>query len=337
MLEYASSGLRHPGSNRITLWALAWLARARFALGDWSGALQNVDQAQLLLDATDLDLLRPLVHWTGAQIHALRGERDAAARHLELGGAAEHDYPVMAVPALTARAHVAEAASDYAAVVRHLAPLVTRTPRGGLDEPGFWPWHDLYANALVVTDRLAEADEFLAPLEETARRRGHRSTLARLGRARGRLLGARGEIDEAVEAFLAARARLEDLTLPYEKARVDFAHGITLRRAGRRRDASTVLSAARQGFAMLGAQVYVDRCDRELKTGRPGSRLLDGDLDSLTEQERTVAALVARGMTNKEVAAALFLSPKTVEHHLGSVFRKRGLRSRTELAHAFAQ
>ena len=50
-----------------------------------------------------------------------------------------------------------------------------------------------------------------------------------------------------------------------------------------------------------------------------------------------MALLVARGMTNKEVAAALFLSPKTVEHHLGSVFRKRGLRSRTELARAFAR
>jgi DNA-binding CsgD family transcriptional regulator len=334
-LEYAGSGRRHAGSHRIALWALAWLARARFALGDWSGALQNVDQAQLLLDATDLDLLRPLVHWTGAQVHALRGEPDAAARHLELGAAAEHDYTVMTVPAILARVHLAEAASDYTAVVRHLAPLVTRAPRGGLDEPGFWPWHDLYANALVVTDRLAEADQFLAPLEVTARRRGHRSTLARLGRARGRLLGARGQVDEAVEAFVAARVQLADLALPYEKARVDFAHGITLRRAGRRRDATTVLTAARQGFAQLGAQVYVDRCDRELKTGRLGSRLLDGDLDALTEQERTVAALVARGMTNKEVAAEMLLSVKTVQHHLTRTYAKLGVRSRAQLAAHF--
>ncbi|MCW0212729.1 MAG: LuxR C-terminal-related transcriptional regulator [Pseudonocardia sp.] len=334
-LEYAGSSLRHSGSHRISLWALVWLARSRFALGDWSGALQNVDQAQLLLAATDLDLLRPLVHWTGAQIHALRGEPDAAARHLELGDAAEHDYTVMTLPALMARAHVAEAVSDYDAVVRHLAPLATRTPRGGIDEPGFWAWHDLYANALVVTDRLAEADRFLAPLEETVRRRGHRSAAARLGYVRGRLLGARGDTDAAVEAFLAARSRLEDLPLPYEKARVDYAHGITLRRAGRRRDATAVLTTARQGFAALGARVYVERCDRELKTGRVGSKVLDGDLDALTQQERTVAGLVVRGLTNKEVAAEMLLSVKTVQHHLTRTYSKLGVRSRIQLAAHF--
>lgn len=136
-LEFAAANVRGAGSNRITLWALVWLARARFALGDWSGALQIVDQGELLLDATDLDLLRPLVHWTGAQVHALRGEFADAERHVELGQAAEHDYLVMTVPALTARAHVAEARSDYEAVARHLAPLARRRDRGGLDEPGF--------------------------------------------------------------------------------------------------------------------------------------------------------------------------------------------------------
>ena len=69
----------------------------------------------------------------------------------------------MTVPALLARASVAEAASDYSAVVRHLTPVTLRTPRGGLDEPGFWPWHDVYASALVVTGRLSEAEAFLAP------------------------------------------------------------------------------------------------------------------------------------------------------------------------------
>jgi DNA-binding CsgD family transcriptional regulator len=335
-LEYAVSTVRRTGSHRIALWALIWLARTRFALGDWAGALQCVDQGEILLGATDLELLRPLVHWTGAQVRALRGEPEAAERHLVIGGAAaDHDYLVMTVPALLAHAHVAEARSDYEAVARHLTPLATRRPRGGLDEPGFWPWHDLYANALVLTDRLADADEFLAPLEALARQRGHRSTTARLGHVRGRLLGARGDLAAADEAFRHARAQLEGLPLPYERARVDFAHGITLRRAGRRRDAATVLASARQTFATLGAQIYVERCDRELKTGRAGARLLDGDLDTLTEQERSVAELVARGMTNKETAAALMLSVKTVQFHLTRTYAKLGLRSRAELAAHF--
>ena len=329
-LEHAVSTVRSTGSNRIALWALVWLARTRFALGDWLGALQCVDQGEILLAATDLELLRPLVHWTGAQIHALRGEPDAAERHLGLGGAETHDYTVMTVPALLARAHVAEARSDHEAVVRHLAPLATRSPRGGLDEPGFWPWHDLYADALVLTDRLADADAFLTPLEDHARR--HRSAAARLGRVRGRLLAARGDLAGAEEAFRRARAQLDDLPLPYDRARVDLAHGLALRRAGRRRDAAAVLTVARQAFAALGAHVYVERCDRELKTARPGFRLREQDVDALTDQERTVAELVATGMTNKEVAAAMMLSVKTVQFHLTRTYAKLGLRSRAELA-----
>jgi DNA-binding CsgD family transcriptional regulator len=331
-LEFAVPTVRQAGSNRVSLWALVWLARTRFALGDWPGALDAVAQGEVLLGATGLDLLRPLVHRTGAQVHALRGEPEAAERHLRLGAAAEHDYTVMTVPALMARASVAEAASDSAAVVRALAPLVGRARRDELDEPGFWPWHDVYADALVVTDRLAEAEAFLAPLEETARRRGHRSTCARLGTVRGRLLAARGDVGGAERAFERSRALLAALPLPYERARVDFAHGVTLRRAGRRRDAAALVTTARQAFAVLGAQVYVERCDRELRTGRPAARGADTAVEALTEQERTVAELVATGRTNKEVAAAMLLSVKTVQFHLTRVYAKLGVRSRAELA-----
>lgn len=167
-----------------------------------------------------------------------------------------------------------------------------RAPRGVLDEPGFWSWRDLYANALVVTNRLAEADAFLTPLEATVRQRSHRSACARLGYVRGRLLGAQGDAAGAEEVFALARVRLAPLPLPlpYEKARVDFAHGLTLRRLGRR-DAAERLTTARAAFAALGAQVYVARCDRELKTGRPAPRGTAADVR--TEQERTVAAFVA--------------------------------------------
>ncbi len=238
----------------------------------------------------------------------------------------------MTVPALLARAHVAEATSDYAAVVRHLAPLAARTSRGGLDEPGFWPWHDLYANALVVTERLSEAEQFLDPLERTAHERGHRSASARLGCVRGRLLAARGDLVGAEETFEQARAQLAPLPLPYEQARVLFVSGTTLRRAGRRRDAAALLTTARQSFAALGAQVNVERCDRELRTGRPAPRGPDALSEVLTQQEQAVSSLVATGMTNREVAAELMLSVKTVQFHLTRVYAKLGVRSRSELA-----
>jgi DNA-binding NarL/FixJ family response regulator len=125
--------------------------------------------------------------------------------------------------------------------------------------------------------------------------------------------------------------------MPYERARVDFAHGVTLRRAGRRRDAAALLATARQSFAALGAQVYVERCDRELKTGRPAPRASRPGTEALTEQERTVATLVATGLTNKEVAASMLLSVKTVQFHLTRVYAKLGVRSRAELAARFAR
>ena len=243
----------------------------------------------------------------------------------------------MTVPALLARAQVAEATADHPAVVRHLAPLVGRTDRGGLDEPGFWQWHDHYATALVLTDRLAEADRFLAPLEATALRRGHRSVSARLGSVRARLLAARGNHTAAEQAFERARAQLAPLPLPYEKARVDFVHGLMLRRAGRRRAAAELLASARQSFAALGAQVYVALCDRELKTSRPAPRGPEARTETLTEQEQAVSALVATGMTNKEVAATMMLSVKTVQFHLTRVYAKLGVRSRSELAARFSR
>ena len=129
----------------------------------------------------------------------------------------------------------------------------------------------------------AEADAMLAPLEATVRQRSHRSACARLGHVRGRLLGAQGDAGGAEEAFALARAQLAQVPLPYEKARVDFAHGLTLRRLGRRRDAAERLTTARAAFAALGAQVYVARCDRELKTGRPAPRGTAADVPSSAE------------------------------------------------------
>jgi DNA-binding CsgD family transcriptional regulator len=100
----------------------------------------------------------------------------------------------------------------------------------------------------------------------------------------------------------------------------------------RRRRRST-----RQAFAALGARVYVERCDRELKTGRATPRGAEAGTESLTEQERAVAGFVATGLTNREVAASMLLSVKTVQFHLARVYAKLGVRSRSELAARFAR
>ncbi|MEV0704787.1 LuxR C-terminal-related transcriptional regulator [Saccharopolyspora sp. NPDC050389] len=331
-LEIAVPTEYRMGALRISLWAQAWLARADFALGSWDEALQTVDRAAVQLAETGLELVRPLVHWTGAQIHALRGDPDAAQHHLRQASASTHNYEIMLIPACLARAHCAEAQSDYEGVLRALEPVAQLWPREGVDEPGFWPWPDIYGNALVMTNRVAEADEFLRPHEALAAERGHRSATARLGYVRGRILAATGDVDAARESFEAALANLRTLPLPYERTRVHFAYGQTLRRAGKRKEADVVLQRARDGYAALGATAYVVRCDRELKAGGLHPKRGGVDLTELTPQEQAVAKLVAAGMTNKQVAAELFVSVKTVQFHLTRIYAKLGIRSRSELA-----
>ena len=341
-LEAAEPTTFRGGSLRISLWAQAWLARTQFSLGAWSDALRTVDRAAAQLEATQLDLLRPLVHWTGAQVHALRGNWGAAREHAHRARAGNNDYSLMLVPACLCLAQCAEVVSDYTSVLRYLQPIVTMRDRGAIDEPGHWPWPDLYGNALVLTGRVDDADDFLRPHEELAAERGHRSAKARLGYVRGRIHGARGDIDAARDAFENALDEIDTLPLPYDRARINFAYGQTLRRAGRRRDADVVVRTARELYSSLGAVSYVERCDRELKagglrTGDSGTDSPRSDFSTLTPQERAVATLVASGRTNKEVAGELFLSVKTVQYHLTRVYSKFGIRSRSELAAKFRQ
>lgn len=320
------------GSTRISLWARAWLARAQFLTGDWDDALRTVQEATPLLDRTGIVVTGPLLHWTAVQVHTLRGDWQQANDALRHADAGAQDYEIMRVPTYLSRAQVAEAKADYAAVLRILRPLTRLWQRSSIDEPGQWPWADVYANALVIEGRYSEADAFLMPREKSAAERGHRSARARLGYARGRLLGACGELGSAREAFEGALVMLEDLPLRYDRARVNYAYGQTLRRAGKRRDADAVMSTARDLFASLGAATYVARCERELRAGGVHAVRTERRVDELTPQEEAVTWLVARGMSNREVAAELFLSTKTVQYHLTRVYAKLGIRSRSELA-----
>ncbi|KEI45713.1 helix-turn-helix transcriptional regulator [Saccharopolyspora rectivirgula] len=336
-LEVAARTEYSLGSIRISLWAHGWLARTEFALGAWDAALQTVNRAMLRTEDSGMELMRPLVHWTGIQINALRGDFETAQEHLRKMPAATHSYEVMLIPACIARAQFAEAQSDYHGVLRALEPLTGLLAQEGPNEPGFWPWHDIYANALVMTSQVDAADDFLRPLEELAAERQHRSTQARLGYVRGRIHAANGDVDAARESFETALTRLKTLPLPYERARVNFAYGQTLRRAGKRKEADTVLHQAREIYAALGAHTYVKRCDRELKAGGMNAKRSRALLTELTPQEQSVAKLVAEGKTNKQVAVELFISVKTVQYHLTRIYTKLGLRSRSELAAQYHQ
>lgn len=331
-LEVAVSMAQLRGSSRITQWALAWLARVHFVTGEWDLALDAVDRGRVLARSSGIALITPLFEWTAVQINSLRGDWDAARTAVAASAVTEGSCEVMQVPTLLARAAYAESRADYGRVRESLSTIVPLARHAsGLSEPGFWPWVDQLANALVLEGRLDEADALLIPHEERASAREHRSAQARLGYARGRLLGISGDLTAARQAFEQALDHLEGLPLRYDRARVNFAYGQTLRRAGKRRAADEVITRARDLYESLGARTYVERCDRELRAGGVHAPRDTRDGIDLTPQEQAVAALVVQGMTNREVAAELYISAKTVQYHLTRIYGKIGVRSRAEL------
>ena len=327
---------RRAGSAWFAVWSYVWLAQTELAVGAWDEAAAAAERAVSLLEESGHEWLRPLARLAAVAVPAARGEWVAAQEHAAAAVARSGDYELMVVAAGMAAAWVPAARGDHEGVLRALAPVVGLGERAGVDEPGFWPWQDVYGEALVGVGRLVEAEEFLGPHEELAAVRGRGSMIARLARVRGRLEAARGRLSAAEVAFGRAAGVLEGLALPFERALLDVAWGQVLRRAGQRRAAAERLSAAREGLVGLRARPYVERCEQELAACglAPGKRSAF-DPSRLTAQELAVARLVAVGMSNRQVASELFISIKTVQFHLTHIYAKLGVGSRSELAAQF--
>jgi ATP/maltotriose-dependent transcriptional regulator MalT len=140
------------------------------------------------------------------------------------------------------------------------------------------------------------------------------------------------EGDEATEHFEIALG-LGDDARPFDLARIQLLYGEHLRRERRRLDARTQLRAALEGFEQLGAEPWAERARAELRASGETARKRDpSTISQLTPQELQIAGFVAQGLSNKEIAAQLFLSPRTVESHLRKVFSKLSITSRTQLA-----
>lgn len=181
--------------------------------------------------------------------------------------------------------------------------------------------------ALAVSGQTEEAHKLLARFEQEARTLGTTWGLAIGARCRAQLAAAEGDLTAALTAVEEALALHENGQWPFERARALVVHGGTLRRAKRKSEAKRSLEAALAVFEELPAPLWADLCRTEIN--RIGlRRASSGDL---TEGERRVAELAASGLTNREVAARLYMSPKTVEANLARAYRKLGIHSRAEL------
>jgi DNA-binding CsgD family transcriptional regulator len=170
----------------------------------------------------------------------------------------------------------------------------------------------------------------LASLESFAVPEGPEWASALVARCRGLLAE---DPDEAEAEFVDALRLHADSDRSFDRGRTALVYGEFLRRERRRTEARAQLRAALAEFENLGAEPWVERARSELRASGETARKRDpSTIDQLTPQELQIASLVAQGLSNKEVAAQLFLSPRTIDYHLRNVFAKLGITSRTQLA-----
>jgi ATP/maltotriose-dependent transcriptional regulator MalT len=300
------------------------LAALDYRTGRWAAAEARSGEALRL--ARELDQQGQIASCltTLARLAAARGEsavcRSLVEEALEL--VAVDDLGFAYARSATGLLELGRGDADGA--IRELEPL--RRSDVVFREPMIVQWPPDLVEAYVRAGRRADAARVLRQFEEQARDRRRTWTLAVIERCRGLL--ASGE--DFAGHFTQALEWHAQTATPFERARTELCFGERLRRARRGGEARSYLLTALGTFDRLGASAWAERARREL-AGRRASPERGGP-ESLTSHEREVVSLVARGATNREAAAALFVSPKTIEYHLASAFRKLDVRSRTELA-----
>jgi len=303
----------------------------RLCRGSLPEAEADAREATRLVDATRGSLGRPFAGGYLADALIEQGKLTAAADAL--------DWAYRAGP-LPSSGHVAWLeASEARLMVRRgdtkegadrLVACGRRCAERGWRNPAFIDWHADAALALHSLGRLAEARELNAEHVEHARRWG-------APRALGQALRVAGTIDESHSGALASLTEAVDVLRP-SPARLEFAKallalGSTLRRRGQRVEARLHLSQALDTADRCGAVPVATQTVAELRAagGRPRRTALSGP-EALTPTESRVATMAATGVTNREIAQAMFVTPKTVEVHLSNVYRKLDVRTRAEMA-----
>jgi DNA-binding CsgD family transcriptional regulator len=333
LLDGLIAGARRAGAVRALAFPLAVSGGLDVRRGHWGRARRKGREALPIAEETSPGFALTYAVATLAYLDAAQGRerscRELAARLQRVGA----EFELAAAWALSATTtgllelglgRIDPAVAQLEQAVAHLAAW-------GLEHPGFLPAEAYLIEALVRARRVPEARARQAALEARAERSGGWWPRGSVAHGRGLLAqdGFDGHFAEARECYRA-------LPSAFDVARTELAWGERLRRERRRTEARAQLTAALAGFDRLGARPWAARARAELAAAEGGrTRAPEAHVAPLTHKEGEVADLVAAGATNREVAAALFVSPRTVEHHLRQVYRKLGVRSRTELAAAY--
>ncbi|MER5456133.1 LuxR C-terminal-related transcriptional regulator [Micromonospora sp. NPDC002389] len=312
--------------------ALELRAMSEYWLGRHDAAARSCREGLLLARSGDQHASAGVHLGLLAVLAAVRADRDAGLRYVaEIGDSAAPGSRPYAL-AQWALSVLDLVDGRYADAADRLAALACPgTGRGQVLVQVMATPH--LVEAAVGADRPAQARAALAVFDRWVGSTASSSRRALSARCHA-LLAPRGSA-EAEELFRAALRLHPADVATFERARTELLFGRELRRRRRPRDARAYLHRARQAFVLLGAQTWAEQATAELRAAgesvgvpqRPAERLLTG-------QQLRIARLVAEGATNREIAGRMFLSTRTVDHHLRNVFHRLGVRSRTELTRA---
>jgi DNA-binding CsgD family transcriptional regulator len=297
--------------------------------GNWATAEEYALEGCRVARESHQETMRAAALYSLALVRAHLGEadeaRDCATEALTI---CERTGNVpLTTSVLSVLGFIALSAGDNQAAHDHLERVARMTAAVGLGEPSVVKFLPDEIETLAALGEVGLAHTYTRQLQDAGASRGRAWALAAAARCRAHLAGIEGDYEGAQTACKEALMEHARLPMPFELGRTLLVKGMIERRAKSKSAAGESLAQALSIFEQLGAELWAGKARRELSTisARP---LADG----LTETQRRVAALVARGQTNREIAAAMFVTQNTVQTHIRHIFQKLGVRSRTQLA-----
>ena len=311
---------------------MMWIASYNTLIDIWLGrftdaarvAVDTMERAQQL-DGPNMIVIARLVR---TAVAAYAGyERDARAEAREaIEGAKQCGAIYLAEWPITSLGFLEVSLGNYAKALTTLQPLLDRfdtTPGTEMMTSAYLP--DA-VEAMIALGRLDDAEPLIGALESNGRRLDRPWMLAVGARCRAMWLAARGDLDAAEDSAHQSISHHRRLPMPFEHSRTRLLLGQIQHRQRHREAAAATLRAALSSFEEMGTALWAQRARDALARAEPGPGA------DLIPSEQRIAELAAAGMSNQDIAAALFISSKTVEANLTRVYRKLAIRSRAQLS-----
>jgi DNA-binding CsgD family transcriptional regulator len=333
LLEAVERDAEARGDEHTRSFAALSLLRLEWLAGRWERALELAGVTAELAEQTHELLYAGTVAAARARLETDLGLLDEARASVEHGleCATRIGDEINVVGCLAALGCVELARGNVHEAAGYLRELPARILATGHRMPGPLDFWSDAIEALIGVGELDTARVYVLQYEELAELASRRA-VACAARCRGLLAAAEGDLPAACDALERALAVLETAAYPLERARTLLGLGSARRQARQKRPAREALEQALAIFDELGAPLWADKARLEL--GRISGRRPASD--ELSETEWRVAALAAEGRANKEIAAELYVSVRTVEAHLSRIYAKLGVRSRAALARRLA-